>query len=95
VSLLTTEGALVTTHDPEGVLPDGLHAEQCEDLYVALQGAEAVVVAVEWPAYLEIDWVRAAAGMAPGALVFDGRNCLDRAQIEAAGLSYSGVGRPE
>jgi len=95
VSLLGTEGAVVTVHDPEGALPEGLTAEQCEDLYVALRGAEAVVVAVEWPEYLEIDWARAAADMAPGALVFDGRNCLDRAQIEAAGLAYSGVGRPE
>jgi hypothetical protein len=32
--------------------------------------------------------------MAEGALVFDGRNCLSRDQVERAGLRYARVGDP-
>jgi len=94
VSILSNEGAHVVVHDPEGELPAGQGASQCDDLYTAFDGAEAVIVAVEWPQYREIDWTRAAASMAPGGLVFDGRNCLDRGLVERAGLAYTGIGRP-
>ena len=95
VSMLANEGARVAVHDPEGRLPAGLDAEQSDDVYSALEGSEAVVVAVEWPEYLEIDWARAAASMPSGTLVFDGRNCLVREAVESAGLSYVGVGRQQ
>jgi UDPglucose 6-dehydrogenase len=93
LSMLTSQGAIVAVHDPEGGLPADAAATQYQDVYAALAGAEAVVVAVEWPEYLDLDWARVAAAMAPGALVFDGRNCLERSVVEAAGLMYTGVGR--
>lgn len=91
-SMLNTHGARVRVHDPEGILPPDVDAVQHDDVLSALQGAHAVIVAVEWPEYLELDWKEAAAALSAGALVFDGRNCLDRASIEAAGLRYAGVG---
>ncbi len=76
-SMLAMEGARVTAHDPQGRLPENSTIEQHADVYTALKDAEAVVVAVEWPEYREIDWAKAAALMAPEAFVFDGRNWLD------------------
>lgn len=94
VSLLANEGVDVAAHDPEGQLPEGLDAVQYADVYEALAGSAAAILAVEWPDYQEIDWARASTLMDPAAIVFDGRNCLDRERIERAGLTYVGVGRP-
>ena len=58
----------------------------------ALRGADAAVLVTEWPQFKEIDWSRAAEVMA-GRLVIDGRNFLDRAEVEAAGFTYEGIGR--
>jgi len=93
LSMLTTEGARVAVHDPEGRLPEASRAEQHSDVYSVLEGAEAVIVAVEWPEYRDIDWSRAAASMPEGALVFDGRNWLDGDEVKASGLAYAQVGR--
>jgi UDPglucose 6-dehydrogenase len=46
----------------------------------------------EWPEFAELDWTEAA-GRMRGALVVDGRNCLDPAAVASAGLSYEGIGR--
>ena len=92
-NMLATQGALVRIHDPEGVLPESVKAIQYANPYEALNGAAAVIVAVEWPEYLDLDWSRVASTLAEGAVVFDGRNCLDRSDVEGAGLTYIGVGR--
>ena len=63
-------------------------------MWAALRGASAVVLVTEWPALVELDWKRVRAEMTDPAIIFDGRNALDRASIEAAGLSYMDVGRP-
>ena len=91
--MLHTRGASVRVHDPEGTLPADITAVQHDDVYDALTGAHAVIIAVDWPDYMELDWARVAAALTEGAVVFDGRNCLDRAQVEGVGLSYVGVGR--
>jgi len=93
VESLVQEGAHVHVHDPVGVAPVGLGAEQMADIASALEGADACIVAVEWPQYIAIDWTKAARRMHPSALVFDGRNCLSADAVRAAGLTYRGVGR--
>ena len=45
-----------------------------------------------WPEYAAVDF-DAAARVMRGDLVLDGRNMLDAAQVEAAGLRYDGIGR--
>jgi UDPglucose 6-dehydrogenase len=59
----------------------------------ALDGADAVVIVTEWPAFSELDWGEVARRMS-GRLVVDGRNCLDPAAVRGAGLIYEGIGRP-
>jgi UDPglucose 6-dehydrogenase len=95
IGMLAAEGANVRAHDPVGRLRPEVPAAQHDDLDGALDGADAVIVAVEWPVYRELDWEHAAELLKGGAVVFDGRDCLERAAVEDAGLSYLGVGRPK
>ncbi len=92
--MLAVEGASVRGHDPIGVVASEHGFVQAESIAEALRGADACVVAVEWPDYADIAWSDVASLMRAGAVVFDGRNCLDRSAIETAGLEYIGVGVP-
>ena len=56
-------------------------------------GADAVMLCTPWPEYRDLDLGRVAREMA-GNLLLDGRNFLDPATAEAAGLRYEGIGRP-
>jgi UDPglucose 6-dehydrogenase len=58
----------------------------------AIDGADALVIVTEWPDFQELDWNEVAERMR-GRLVVDGRNCLEPADVTAAGLLYEGVGR--
>ncbi|HUZ30126.1 MAG TPA: UDP-glucose/GDP-mannose dehydrogenase family protein [Solirubrobacteraceae bacterium] len=92
---LQADGAKVQAYDPVAEeearkLMVGIQfAERALD---ALRGADACVIVTEWAEFAELDWTQAAREMA-GTLVVDGRNCLDPAEVKAAGLTYEGVGR--
>src|SRR5579884_2743666 len=58
----------------------------------ALSDVDACVVVTEWPEFVDLDWDEVARRMR-GRLVVDGRNCLDRDGVTAAGLIYEGMGR--
>ena len=92
---LIDRGALVTATDPVA-LPfareEGVPFSLVACPYEAMEGADSVLLATEWPDYLDLDWDRIKKGMR-GKLVLDGRNSLDRAVVEGAGLRYKGVGR--
>jgi UDPglucose 6-dehydrogenase len=59
----------------------------------AIDGADAIVLVTEWPEFAELDLDAAAASMR-GDLLVDGRNFLDPGRVQAAGLTYEGIGRP-
>lgn len=93
---IAAAGATVQAYDPEAMGPAtkrldakgisgiSLH-ESHED---TLSGADALVVATEWTAFREWD-----PSSAPGRLVVDGRNCLNRERWKSAGWKYRGMGR--
>ncbi|HEY5541577.1 MAG TPA: UDP-glucose/GDP-mannose dehydrogenase family protein [Coriobacteriia bacterium] len=93
VPLLLEDGAQVTTYDPvAGALSiDG--AVRCDTVWEALEGASAAVLVTEWQEFVDLDWARVRSVMAEPGIIFDGRNALDAAAIEAAGLAYMAVGR--
>jgi UDPglucose 6-dehydrogenase len=62
------------------------------DAMDAIDGADAVVLVTEWDEFKALDWAQVAERMA-GSTVLDGRNALDREAVEAAGLTYEGIGR--
>jgi UDPglucose 6-dehydrogenase len=63
------------------------------DHYEALRGAHAAVVVTEWEEFRSLDLRRAATLMDRPKLLVDGRNVLDPALAQKAGLSYRGFGR--
>lgn len=94
IDLLLAEGAEVRGHDPVGRLHvDDPRYTLCETLQDAVSAAHAAIVATEWPHFAHADWATLAGFMEPGAIVFDGRNCLDTEAVRATGLMYLGVGR--
>ena len=91
---LLGRGASVMAFDPvaraAGI--DALRgAETAESAATACRGADAVVVATEWPEFGTIDWAGIAPTMA-GELVVDGRRIVDGPAAAAAGLRVISLG---
>jgi UDPglucose 6-dehydrogenase len=49
-------------------------------------------VLTEWDEFKTYDWQKIYDGMQKPAFVFDGRNLLNRAELEAIGFVYQGIG---
>jgi UDPglucose 6-dehydrogenase len=60
--------------------------------YDACQGAHAIAVLTEWDEFTTYDWQQIYDGMQKPAFVFDGRNLLNRAELETIGFVYQGIG---
>ena len=58
----------------------------------ALQGADALVVVTEWKQFRSPDFSRLK-GVLKDAVIFDGRNLYEPAEVEQAGIAYYGIGR--
>ena len=97
IRALVEEGAMVRAYDPKVVaaagreLPNSVHV--VEDLPSCTQGAQALVLMTEWPEIVAADWAVVASHTKPPRFLFDGRNALDAAQMQALGFDYRGVGR--
>lgn len=57
----------------------------------ALKGADALVICTEWDEFRVVDYTDLKKNM-KGDIIYDGRNVLERAEAEAAGFKYYGVG---
>lgn len=91
-------GAKVRAYDPEAMQETGrIFGERddlalCDGAAATLEGADALIVVTEWKQFRSPDFARLKAKLAD-ALVFDGRNMYEPADVEAAGLAYYGIGR--
>jgi UDPglucose 6-dehydrogenase len=88
-------GAKVRAFDPvalENLGREFPEIEHATDMYHALEGADALVIATEWNEFRTPDFERMASLM-PSRLVFDGRNLYRRQQMEERGFAYHSVGR--
>jgi UDPglucose 6-dehydrogenase len=63
----------------------------CENEYEAVAGSDALVILTEWNQFRNLDLHRLKRELKQG-LFFDLRNVYKRSLVEAAGLSYFGVG---
>jgi UDPglucose 6-dehydrogenase len=94
---LLRQGARVTATDPValdnarrlysdlGVFFYPAHLE-------ALKGADAIVLVTEWPEYARLNWAQIKP-ILNYPLILDGRNFLDRHELQRLGYRYIGVGR--
>ena len=91
-------GAKVRAYDPEAAHETGRVFGERDDLVLcdsaadALQGADALVVVTEWKQFRSPDF-RHLQAVLGDAVVFDGRNLYEPAEVETAGLAYYGIGR--
>jgi UDPglucose 6-dehydrogenase len=97
VERLIAEGAEVTAYDPKGMgrigeLAIGSKIRLTSSAEEAAQGAEALIIATEWPEFAHVDF-RAVRESMLAPLLFDGRNLLDPATMRKYGFDYHGIGR--
>jgi UDPglucose 6-dehydrogenase len=91
-------GARVRAYDPEAmdetrrIFGERADLVLCDSAQEAVQGADALVVVTEWKQFRSPDFARVKTLLAD-AVVFDGRNLYEPAEVEAAGVAYYGIGR--
>ena len=97
INELRAAGASVRAHDPiamtaaRRLFAGGVTFH--DEVYDAMTGADAMVLATEWNEFKNIDFDKVSAQLR-GSVVIDGRNVFDPQKVNAAGLDYYGVGRP-
>ena len=95
---LWAAGVRVRAYDPEAneearrIYGERADLVLCDEPYIALEGADALVVVTEWKAFRSPDLDRVRATLHE-PVVFDGRNIFEPKAIEAAGIAYYGIGR--
>ena len=95
VQTLQDAGAIIQAYDPEGTEQAKLVLQDinyCKDSYETMKNADALVIVTEWDAFRALDFARVKELLSAPILV-DLRNIYPREAVEAAGFSYTGVGR--
>ncbi len=94
---LNKANAIVTTFDPQANheasedLRKGII--QCESIENAIKDVDSIVIATEWPEFLNYDLKIYAKIMHNGKIFVDAINCFPVMDIKSAGMEYIGVGR--
>ncbi len=95
---LLSKGANVVAYDPEAAdnvkkfYPD-LKITFAGDMYAALEGADALLVATEWKQFREADLGKIKSALKT-PVVFDGRNIYTPEEMKKLGFYYASIGRP-
>jgi UDPglucose 6-dehydrogenase len=98
IATLTSAGAHVVAHDPVAMPAARRQYGHLRALSFAIEAldavehADALLIATDWPDYRQADWAAVHAHMA-SPNVLDGRNVCDPARMAALGFAYRGVGR--
>ncbi|MGK9120855.1 nucleotide sugar dehydrogenase [Olivibacter jilunii] len=64
-----------------------------QDPYEACRNAHAVAILTEWDEFKDYDWQKIYDAMLKPAHIFDGRNILNKEQLESIGFKVSAIGR--
>ena len=97
IEALTAAGATVSAYDPEA-MPNvkrvvGNKITCAESQYLALDNADALIIATEWSEFRTPDFEVINAKL-KNKVIFDGRNVFDIQQIKELGYHYESIGRP-
>lgn len=63
-----------------------------DNAYEACKEAHAIAILTEWDEFKKYDWQKIYDNMLKPAFVFDGRNILDKKELEKIGFIYQGIG---
>lgn len=96
---LVSSGAKIKAYDPEAMKEASWrlqaiddHVTYCAGEYDTMKDADALVILTEWNQFRNLDLGRVK-HLLKTPVLFDFRNIYDRAQAEALGFAYIGVGR--
>jgi len=96
IESLTSMGAQVVVHDFEAMenvrAKVGDKVEYVADPMAACQGADALLIATEWPQYRDAD-LKKVADLLKEKVMFDGRNLFRPEIMKADGWTYHSIGR--
>jgi len=97
IKRLCDEGAIVSAYDPQAGKTGakalvGYPVRIADDIYASSQDAELIIVATEWPEFCGVDY-RKLRKLVNQAIIFDGRNLLNGANVVHAGFEYHSIGR--
>lgn len=98
IELLTEAGASVKAYDPEAmenvksIMAD--KATFCESSYDALEGADFLVIATEWPEFRTPDFSKIQS-LLKDKVIFDGRNLFELDTVKKHGFTYYSIGRSD
>lgn len=98
IAELTQRGARVRAYDPiamphaRQLLANNPAVEFADDMYQALDGADALLIATEWKVFRAPDLDRMRA-LLDNPVIIDGRNLYAPADMRALGFEYQGIGR--
>lgn len=96
IEALLKEGAVIRAHDPEAaenvrkIIGDKI--EYVSDPYEAAAGADAILIATEWPEFRTPDFDKLTS-LLKNKVIFDGRNLYDLSLMKDLGYSYYSIGR--
>jgi len=95
---LLARGAIVTAYDPvamqeaQRIFQGEARISYAGTPISALENADALVIATEWKEFRSPDFSNIKT-MLKHAVIFDGRNLYDPAQLREAGIEYHAIGR--
>ncbi|HED12574.1 MAG TPA: UDP-glucose/GDP-mannose dehydrogenase family protein [Gammaproteobacteria bacterium] len=98
MEMLWSAGANIVAFDPIAgdetarIYPEQSNLLLVDDPYLALEAADALLVITEWQQFRNPDFARMREAMAQ-AVIVDGRNIYDPAQMCDAGFTYYSIGR--
>ena len=96
IEKLLEAGAKVKAYDPEAmenvkrIIGDKI--EYSEDAYAAVEGADALLIATEWPVFRTPDFDKVASALNQ-KVIFDGRNLYTLEEMKELGFTYFSIGR--
>jgi UDPglucose 6-dehydrogenase len=100
IEALLTAGATVRAYDPEAnavakkKYQGQAGIEFAEDMLTALDGAEALIIATEWPVFRSPDFAAMKTKLAQ-PVIFDGRNIYEPELMKNEGFEYLSIGRTD
>ncbi len=99
LAALVSKGARIKAYDPEAMKEASWrlqaiddHVTYCAGEYDTMKDADALVILTEWNQFRNLDLAKVKR-LLKTPVLFDFRNIYDRAQAEALGFAYIGVGR--
>jgi UDPglucose 6-dehydrogenase len=97
VADMLKEKAHVTVYDPKAMekareVESIAGASFANSALEALDGAEALIIATEWPEFANVD-LEVVKGKMTTPIIFDGRNLFDPATMGKLGFRYHSIGR--